>query len=205
MKFEPSSLLLTASLFLLSQLSLQAIEPEIRMTLKYYVQKSTSTSSGIEKGEVKTVRLDSKQLLKILSATTGVKYPSGSQLRVDEAGKVIAFDTKGNFRTDLSNYLTADFSADDALFDGKYDRQTQKENSTRYFPLSFTMNLPGLKGTITGLAIEKFKTTAANKDGIQFSTSLSKSPVSGQGLVDGQLAYFDGVFKLKGRRASIQR
>ena len=205
MKSTSLKLLLGSGLFLLSAFSLQAsVESVLKLDLRCYYQKKISTSDSQVKGSVELVRLDSKQLLKLLSKQTGLRYPAGSQLSVDTAGKVLVTDSKQT-RTvaDVSRYFRAALDRDDAILDGKFNRETLEEKSVNYYPISFTINLPAFKGTVSGIAIENVSVAKPDKYGIQHISGKSSSNVSGQGQLSGKVAYFDGKISLAGKKAVI--
>lgn len=204
MKFNSFKLLLGSGLFLLSAFSLQAeVKSQLTLDLRCYSQKKISTSDKEVKGSVEVVRLDSKQLLKLLAKQTGLKYPGGSQLRVDTNGQVLVTNSKGNSIADVSRYFEAEFDRDDAILNGKYNRDTQQEKSVNYFPISFSINLPTLKGTVSGVAIENFSVSKPDKFGIQQISGRSTTNVNGQGQVVGKVAYFDGKMTLSGKDAIL--
>ncbi|MES2439539.1 MAG: hypothetical protein V4584_10750 [Verrucomicrobiota bacterium] len=204
MKSNPLTPIISAGLFLLPALTLQAsVDSVLKLDLKCYYQEKISTSDTKEKGDVEVVRLDSKQLLKLLSKQAGVKFPGGSKLMVAVDGKVFVADSKGRTVGDVSTYFKAKLDGDNSLFDGKYNRENGEEDSTNYFPISFTINLPALKGTVTGLAIEDFKVGKADKFGIQQLNGKTTSAVNGKGQVEGKLAYYDGRMNLNGKQAII--
>ncbi|GAA5130202.1 hypothetical protein JIN84_04380 [Luteolibacter yonseiensis] len=196
--------LLASGLFLVPAISLQAgVETTLKLDLRCYYQKRISTSNSHVTGDVEAVRLDSKQLLKLLAKQTGLKYSGGSQLRVATSGKVIVTDSKGNAIADVSRYFTATLAQDDSIFDGKYKRDTLEQKTTNYFPISFTINLPALKGTVSGIATEKLDISKPDKFDIQRSESKSSANVNGQGQLSGNVAYFDGKLSLSGKDAAI--
>lgn len=203
MKSNSLKLFLGSGLFLFSALSLQAVEATVKLDLRCYYQKKITTSNSQVKGSVEVVRLDSKQLLKLLAKQTGLKYPGGSQLSVNENGKVSITDSKGTIIADVSRYFKATLDHDDALLDGKYNRETLEEKSINYLPISFTINLPALKGTVTGISIENFNVSKPNKFGVQQISGKSTSNVNGQGQLSGKVAYFDGKISLSGKEAII--
>jgi len=204
MKFHSPKLLLGSGLLLLSALSLQAeVEATLNLDLRCYYQDKITTSSSQVKGSVDVVRLDSKQLLKLLAKQTGLKYPGGSQLRVSASGKVFVSDSKGNSIADVSRYFKASLNHDDALLDGKYNRETGEEKSVNYLPISFTINLPSLKGTVSGISIENFSVSKPDKFGIQQISGKSTSNVNGKGQLSGKVAYLDGKLSLSGKEAII--
>lgn len=206
MKSTSLKLALYAGLFLFPAAALQAsVDSVLKLDLRCYYQKKISSSNLKESGKVETVRLDSKQLLKMLSKEVGVKYPGGSQLKVAVDGKVFVADSKGNTLGDVSRFFSAKLDTNNSLFDGKYDGESGKEDSRNYFPISFSINLPALKGTVTGLAIEDFKANKPDKFGIQEITGRTSSSVNGKGLIEGRLAYYDGSLKLDGKNAVLTR
>jgi hypothetical protein len=204
MKSNSSKLLLCSSFFLLSAFSLQAgVESVLKLDLRCYYQKKISTSDSQVKGSVDVVRLDSKQLLKLLSKQAGLRYPAGSQLTIDTSGKVLITGSKGGTVADVSRFFKAEVNHDDAILDGKYNRDTFEEKSVNYFPISFTINLPAFKGTVSGVAIENFSVSKPDKFDIQHISGRTTSNVSGQGQLAGKVAYFDGKMTLSGKDAVI--
>jgi selenocysteine-specific translation elongation factor len=205
MKSLSRNLAFATGLLLLSAPKLLAAESEIQMDLTSYTQTELSVSSTTEKGKISKLRLNSKQMLKLLAKQAGVDVSSGSKLKFDDTGKVFIVDSKKDRRTDVTRYLSAELDLRSQLFEGKKDLETQKENSTRYFPVTFTMDISGLNGSVQGLVIEKFKTTAPDKDGVQRITTSSNTPFNGQGSINGKAAYFDGDIVIKSRAATISK
>lgn len=196
--------LLGSGLFLLSALSLQAgVESVLKLDLRCYYQNKFSSTDTKVTGSVDPVRLDSKQLLKLLAQQTGLKYAGGSQLRFDTDGSVHITDSKGNTIADVSRYFSTEQERDNSAFDGKYNRETGQETSHNYFPISFTINLPSLKGTVSGIVIEKFTVTKPDKFHIQRLEGRATSNVNGQGRIEGKSAFFDGKMILTGKKAVV--
>lgn len=196
--------IISAGLFLYPALLVQAsVDSFLKVDLKCYYQDKISSSASKESGKVKTLRLDSKQLLKILGKQSGVKYPGGSQLKVSVNGKVFVTDSKGNKLSNVSQYFQVDLGVENSLFDGKYYPETGKENSTNYFPISLTINLDQLQGVVQGIAIENLKIDKADNYGIQKVKGKTESSVNGNGSVEGGLAYYEGELKLDGKNAIV--
>ncbi len=205
MKSSSRNLTLATGLLLLSTSGLQAAESEIKLDLTSYVQKELSVSSSTEKGKIDKVRLNSKDMLKLLSKQAGVEISGGAKLIFDETGKVFIVDPNKNRRIDVTRYMSAELDLATQLFEGKRSLETQKEDSKRYFPVTFNMDLSGLNASVQGLVIEKFKTTSPDKDGIQRITTFSETPFNGQGAVNNKTAYFDGEIIIKSRSATINK
>lgn len=203
MKSKSLNLLIAAGLSLFPALTHASVDSFLKLDLTYYYQEKSSSTEDGNSGKVKTARLDAKQLLDLIGKQLGANFPKGSQLKVAVDGKVYVTDSDGNTLRDVSQYLEANISTKNRLFDGAVNHVTRKEDSRNYFPISFTVELPGLEGTVEGIAIESFKVAPANKDGVQISTGQIDSKVSGKGLVGAGTAYFEGTMQLKGRQAII--
>lgn len=204
MKSKSLKLILSAGLFLFPAISQASVDSLLKLELKCYFQERITQSDTKETGRVKIARFDSKQLLKIISKEAGVRFPGGSQLKVASDGKVYVADNKGRLVRNVSNYLKAEIDDQNSLFDGQYNRETGKEHSRNYFPIAFTINLPELKGTVEGIAIEDFKAYAADNLGVQRLTGKTASAVNGKGSIEGKLAYYEGMLRLDGKQAVIE-
>jgi len=206
MKSTSQNIALVLALLASSSLALQAsVDSILNLDVKCYFQQKTSTSGASESGKVGMVRLDGKQLLSLLSKQLSISFSGGSQLKISTKGRVYVADAKGNVLGDVSAYFRAKLDDQDPLFDGSVNHVTLQEKSRNYFPVSFTIDLPALKGTITGVAIEDFAVGAANGDGVQIVTGNSNSMVNGTGSLDGGICCFDGKMNLKGREAIISK
>ncbi|NJM37096.1 MAG: hypothetical protein HC845_04030 [Akkermansiaceae bacterium] len=205
MKSLSTNLALTTGFLLLSAPRLLATDSEIKMNLTSYVQKERSVSSTTERGKVDKVRLSSKDMLKLLSKEAEVDVSGGSKLIFDETGKVFIVDPSKNRRIDVTRYMSAELDLSTQLFGGAKNLETQKEESRRYFPVTFTMTLSGLNASVQGLVIEKFKKTAADEDGIQRVKASSETAFNGQGAINRKTAYFDGNITIMSRSATINK
>lgn len=204
MKLTSPRTFLALGLLLVPALPLHAsVDSNLTLELKCHTQQKFSTSGPNEYGTVRTVRLDAKQLLILVAKQLAVKFPSGAQLKVATSGKVYVTDSKGNVLKDVSPYFKANLSTKSRLFNGSANTVTGKENSRNYFPLAFAIKLPGLEGKVSGVAVEDFKVTSPDGDGIQVTTGLIETLVSGPGRADGGLALYDGSLYLKGRKATV--
>lgn len=204
MKLSSHRTFLAVGLLLAPALPLHAsVDSNLTLELKCHSQQKFSTSGPNEYGSVRTVRLDAKQLLTLVAKQLKVKFPSGAQLKVATNGKVYVTDSRGTVLNDVSPYFKANFNPKSHLFNGSANTVTGKENSRNYFPFGFTINLPGLGGTVRGIGVENFKVTSPNSDGIQITTGNIETLVNGKGKVDGGLALFDGSLYLKGREATV--
>ncbi|RYD23188.1 MAG: hypothetical protein EOP88_05210 [Verrucomicrobiaceae bacterium] len=202
MKFSRS--FLAASLLLAPALPLHAsVDSNLTMEVKCHTQQKFSTSGPNEYGSVRTVRLDAKQLLTLVAKQISKKIPSGAQLKIATDGKVYVTDSKGTVLHDVSPYFKATLNEKQRLFNGSANTATGKENSKNYIPLTLTLKLPGLNGTLKGIAVENFKVTSPNSDGVQITTGNTIAEVNGKGQADGKTALFDGSLYLKGREATV--
>lgn len=196
--------ILAAGLLLAPALPLHAsVDSNLTLEVKCHTQQKFSTSGPNEYGSVRTVRLDAKQLITLLAKQLSKKFPSGAQLKVATDGKVFVTDSKGTVLNDVTAYLKADLNQKQLLFNGSANTATGKENSKNYFPLSLAIKLPGLSGTVKGIAEENFKVTSPNSDGVQITTGNIETEVNGKGKSEGNLALFDGSLYLKGRSATV--
>jgi hypothetical protein len=203
MKFIPSRALLAAGLLLPSLPLAASVDSNLTLELKCHTQQKFSTSGPNDYGSVRTVRLDAKQLLVLVAKQLSVKLPSGAQLKITTNGKVLITDFEGTVLHDVSRYFKARLDSKNLLFNGSANNETGKENSRNYFPLAFVIELPGLRGTVRGIAVEDFKVTSPDSDGIQIATGNIETMVNGKGKVDGSTALYDGSLYLKGRKATV--
>jgi hypothetical protein len=192
-----------ASLCLLPYASLQAaVDSTVDVNLKcYYQSKFTSTQNRVT-GKVSILRLSGKQLVTLLAKKTGIKYANGSRLK-SVGGVIFVADSNGKALGDVSKYFQLKISNKDILFSGSRELVGGKEKSRSYETVSFTLNLPGLEGTISGVLLDDLTIAAPNKFGVQYSTAEGAANVSGAGLVDAKSAYFDGTLSLVGREAYV--
>ena len=206
MKSKPLRLLLATGLFLFPALTAQAsVDSTLRLEIKCYYQLKTAVSGVKDIGTAKIVRLDSKQLIVLLSKDAGIKYPGGSRLEVATDGKVFVTNSKGDRLGDVSQYFHATLETQSRVYDGFRNTETGQETTRNYFPVSFTINLPSLKGTVSGMASELFKVTPPTGDGLQLVIGHSDADVNGRGSFDGALAYYNGKLALDGRKASVAK
>lgn len=202
MKSKSLNLLIAAGLFLFPALTHASVDSFLKLDLTYYYQEKLSSNEEGNSGKVRIARIDAKQLLDLIGKQLGANFPKGSQLKVAVDGKVYATDSDGNTLRDVSQYLEAKVSTKNRLFDGNVNHVTRKEDSRNYFPISFIIELPGLEGTVEGIAIETFKVGPPNKDGVQITTGQISSTVNGNGMVGVGAAYFEGTMELTGRQAT---
>lgn len=199
-----SRISLAAGLLLAPALPLHAsVDSNLTLEVKCHTQQKFSTSGPNEYGSVRTVRLDAKQLLILVAKQLSKKFPSGAQLKIATDGKVFVTDSKGTVLNDVSAYFKANLNQKQLLFNGSANNVTGKEDSRNYFPLGFSIKLPGLSGNMKGIAVENFKVSSPNSDGVQITTGNIVTEVNGKGNSDGKLALFDGSLYLKGREATI--
>ena len=206
MKSPALNLLLTTGLFLCPALSVQAsVDSILKLDIKCYYQLKTSSSATKDTGSVRVIRLDTKQLLALLSTQLDIRYTDGTQFEVATNGGVFVTDSKGNRLGDVSPYLHANFDLKSRIYDGSRIILTEEEISRNYFPVSFTINLPSLKVTFSGIANELYRVTAPNGDGVQIFQGHTDTNVSGSGSVEGIPAHFTGTLTLDGRKAIIKK
>ncbi len=206
MKSITFKLLLASGFFLLPSLSTQAsVDSTLRLDIKCYYQLKTSVSGVKSIGIAKIVRLDSKQLIVLLGKQVGVSYPGGSQLEVAVNGQVFITNSKGDRLGNVSKYLKAELNTAGRVYDGFRNNQTGQETTRNYFPVSFTMDLPGVKGTVYGMANELFKITPPTGDGLQLTIGHTDADVNGNGKFNSATAYYNGKLALDGRKASISK
>lgn len=198
--------LLITSLFLGSVISLQArVDSVLKLQLKRSTQTSSNTTSTTEKGRVSNSRVDSKQLLSLIAKARGTRFPDGSKLQVASDGTVYVADSKGRRVSEVSEYLRISFDDKNNLFDGHRNLVTGTETSKNFFPIRLVIDLPDLKGSVSGIANEDFKARAPNGDGVRIITGASKTMVSGKGSFEGGTALYEGTLRLVGRQAEIVR
>jgi hypothetical protein len=98
--------LLITSLFLGSAIALQAsVESVLKLELLCYTQKKTSASDTTERGSVDRFRVNSKDLLRLISKQLATRFPSGSKLQVAVDGSVYVADSKGKWLGEAIDYL----------------------------------------------------------------------------------------------------
>lgn len=206
MKSKSLRLVLAAGLFFGPALTLQAnIDAALQLQVKCFFQEKTAASSDRESGKVGIVRVDSKVLLKLLSRRVGLAFPDGSQLIVAGDGSVYVADAKGNKLRDVSRFFGAKADVASLLFNGKRNLVNGEEKSRNYYPIAFSMNLPGLRGDIAGILTEDYTVSPATRTGVQFTAANANSDVNGKGAFDGKPAFFEGNLSLQGREASLTR
>ena len=204
MKSNTLRLLLASGLFLLPALSAQAsVDSTLRLDIKCYYQLKTYISGKKSIGIAKIVRLDSKQLIVLLGKQVGVKYPGGSQLEVAVDGRVFITDSSGDRLGNVSKYFQATLDTQSRVYDGFHNNETGQETTRNYFPVTFTIDLPGVKGTVSGMANELFKVTPPTGDGLQLLIGHTDADVNGNGSFQGALGYFNGKLALDGRKATV--
>lgn len=204
MKSKTLKLILATGLALFPAASLRAsVNSVLNLDLKCYIQEGTSVRGDINAGKVSTIRITSKNLLRLAGEQLGVRFPGGSQLKVTVDGKVVVEDVAGRAVSDVSQLFKAKLEVDDRLYNGRANRATNVENTTNYYPITLTINLTNLKGTFRGIVIENFNVTAPDRFGIQRVTSDGMSTVNGKGFLNGAVAYYDGSLKLTGRTGIV--
>ncbi len=204
MKSKTLQRLFASALFFLPTLSLQAsIESTLKIDLKCYYQARTTTANNNISGQVNTVRLDSKQLIRLISRKVGNSYPNGAKLIVAADGSIQVADSKGKFLRDVSQYFSLVNDQTSDLFNGKRNTLTKVEASRNYYRTQLTIALPEIATTCDGILIEDLKVTTPNKLKVQVSSGKSTSNLSGNGTVDGKPAFCDGSLKLNGKQAEV--
>ncbi len=197
--------LLLATFSLLGSLASKAsIESTLTVKMLCYYQSKLVSNGGFVSASGATVRLDSKQLINILAKKLDIRYPNGSQIRVTPDGAVFIADPRGKSLGDVSDYLKFQFDGNAQIFTGKQNTLTGAETSRNYFPVTFILNLPGLTGSVSGVAIENLSVSNPNRDRVQLSATTTTSNVNGKGLVEDKLGYYEGSLVLSGRSAVVQ-
>lgn len=205
MKSTAHKLLLAIGLISLSSLSLNAaVDSLLILDAKCYSQKKVVTTPERVEGQVAKTRLDTKQLLQLLAKDVGVTYTNGSRLKV-VAGEVYVADSNGKELGNVSQYFQLMVNTNSGLLNGARNLKSNEERTQNYQSMSFTINLPRLKGKVTGLLTEKIEISSPNKLGVQVARANGGANVSGKGAINGNLAYFEGDFRLEGREAILNR
>ena len=203
MKSNLLPFLFTIGLFLLPAGSLHAeLDSVLKLDVNCYFQSKESTSNKAFTGKVGKVRLDSKQLLKLIGNQKGVKFPKGSILMVADDGSVFVADSKRTFIADANAFVQLVFERDVELFNGRLNLDTGKEDSRTYYPLALKLKLANIEGTLHGIGIEKLFVGEPKKTGIQLTRGHTKSDINGKGTLNGGLGYYEGKIDLKGKTAS---
>lgn len=203
MKSNPLPFVAATALFLLAATSLHAeLDSVLKLDVNCYFQSKESTSNKALTGKVGKVRLDSKQLLKLIGNQKGLKFPKGTILMVADDGSVFAADSKRTFIADASAYVQLVFERDGELFNGRLNIETGKEDSRTYYPLALKLNLANIEGTLHGIGIEKLFVGEPKKTGIQLTRGHTQSEINGKGTLNGGIGYYEGKIDLKGKTAS---
>ncbi len=138
MKLRTLTLLLASGLFFLIALPARAsLDSTLRLDINCYYQDKTSSSGDKESGSVKVIRLDTKQLLVLLSTQLNIRYAGASQLEVATDGRVFVIDSKGTRLGDVSTYFHANFDKKTQIYAGTRNTLTNQEATRNYFPVSF--------------------------------------------------------------------
>lgn len=196
--------LLSSALLLASGPVLHAsVDSVLTLDLKCFYQDSSIVKGDTQYGKAGTLRVDSKQLIILISRESNTKFPSGSQLTVMTDGKVFVTPPKGGAPTDVTRYISATIASDKGVYHGSYNFKTGQQNLRNYYPITLKIKLPTLKATIKGTATEDLNTRKPDTDGVQISTSATKSAVSGDGWSKDMKAYFEGTLLMKGRQAEV--
>lgn len=204
MKLHARKILPAIAGLALLPLSLHAsVDSTMKVDMKCYVQDKFSETSANKFGTVRTVRVDTKQLLTLLGKQTKSKYPSGAQLKVATNGQVTVVDSRGAFVGNAGPYIKAKLALKSSIFSGKYNAASGKETSKNYYRFTLIVDLPTLKGNVKGTAIEDFKVSGPSGDGVRITSGATNVSVNGQGKVDGKTGYYNGNIYLRGRSASI--
>lgn len=205
MKSTAHKLLFATGSISLSSLSLNAaVDSLLILDAKCYSQKKVTRTPERVVGQVATTRLDTKQLLQLLAKDVGVTYTNGSRLKV-VAGEVYVADSNGKELGNVSQYFQLMVNAGSGLLNGTRNLTSNEERTKNYQSMSFTINLPRLKGKVTGLLTEQLEISSPNKLGVQEARANGTANVSGKGTFNGNLAYFEGDFRLEGREAILNR
>lgn len=202
---SPASFLAAVLLLLPAGAALASVDSYLDLQVKAYYQKESSISNDRERGRVGTVRIDSKQLLRLAEQELNTRFPDGAQLKVATDGKVIVTDSGGRTVLDISNLIEAKSDSSKALFNGEYFPLTGKENTRNYFPIKLKLKFRELTGSVRGIVFERVSAPSPDSDGIQIVHGRSDTTLSGKGTIYGRRAYYEGTMKLDGREVSIVR
>lgn len=196
--------LLSSALLLASGPALHAsMDSVLTLDLKCFYQDSSVVKGDTQYGKAGILRVDSKQLIILIGRESNIKFPGGSQLTVMMDGKVFVTPPKGEAPTDVTRYISATIASDKAVYNGSYNFKTGQQNRRNYYPITLKIKLPALNATIKGTATEDLNTRKPDTDGVQISTSATKSTVSGDGWSKDKRAYFEGTLSMKGRQAVV--
>ena len=205
MKSSAQQFLLGASLLLLPSLSLHAaVDSLLSLNAKCYSQKKIVTSPDRVIGQVETTRLDTKQLLKILTKDAGIQYTNGSRLKV-VAGTVYVADANGKVLGDVSQYFQLMVNPQSELMDGTRNLMTGAEQTKTYQSMNFTISLPTLRGKVNGVLTENIQISSPNKLGVQDARANGDASIAGKGIINQSPAFFEGTFQLRGHEAILNR
>jgi hypothetical protein len=205
MKSITHQFLLAFSLLLLPSLSLHAaVDSLLFLDAKCYFQKKIATTPDRMVGKVEMTRLNTKQLLQILTRDTGINYTNGSRLKV-VAGAIFVADANSKTLGDVSQYFQLTVNTQAGLLSGTRNLTTGAEQTRTYQSMSFTINLPTLKGKMNGLLTEDTQISSPNRLGIQEARASGNANINGKGTINRSPAYFEGTFRLSGYEAILNR
>jgi hypothetical protein len=200
MKTNTSLLPLLAAALLPASPVLATVPSTLTLDVKVYYQESFEVEGDLELGDVHCFRVNSKELLALLEDELETDFPVGSKLLVYPDGDVVVIGRDGDFITGVTDYLKAHFD-EDSLFDGKYNVDTEQENSHYYFSFGMLFEFPeeDLLLEMRGLAIEHFTGSKPKSDGKQTFKGNIRSNLTGQGKWDGALVFAEGSASLAGK------
>jgi hypothetical protein len=204
MKSKPFKLFLSAAVLLVSSLGAQAsVDSALSLDLTSFYQESYSVKGDIENGKSTKVRVNSKDLITLIGREAKIGFKNGSKLMVGTDGSVYVASPDGKTHTDVSAYLTSSVPAEGAVVDGKLNLSTGQQDRRNYYILTLELNLPEIRGTVTGVATETFSVSKPTRDGVQIFKGSTKASVSGQGYTRSKTSFFQGSATLKGREAAV--
>lgn len=200
MKTNTPLMLLTAALLPASPV-LATVPSTLTLDVKVYIQESIEEDGDLLLGDVHCFRANTKELLAFLEDELEMDFPPGSKLLVFPDGDIDVVENDGDFVAGVSGIMHAIFDYEDELFDGKYNFETEQENSRIYFPFGLEFDLPDedLMMEMRGLAVEHFTGSKPNPNGKQTFKGNIHCNLTGRGEWNGDPVFAEGHASLVGK------
>lgn len=212
MKLKPSLLaLLFAAMIPVTPVEATVNSRIESMLLTVRLQGDTDINGDLFIGDIVVVRVTARELLLALEDAYETDYPVGSSLMITTDGEVLVIDRDGNVLEVVEEYITAILDFDNSLFDGRYNVETEQENSRIVFNmwLNFSLptvtpqgpgiQLPDFNLMLRGVAFESFNTNKPNQQGVQTSKGTIRADLTGSGDLDEDPIFGEGPIILRGK------
>lgn len=204
MKRNSLKLILSAAIFLLPAMSLQAaLDTVLNVDLIGYYQAKIAVVGDTQAGQVGNFRVNANQLLALIGQEKGIRFPKGSHLMVSASGEVYVAAADGTNILDAGEFLQVNFYDAQEVLQGKINTTNGSEDSVKYYSLVLKLNFVSARGTLRGVAIERTLAALPNKYGIQVTNGSTISSVNGRGIINGGAGFFEGKINLTGRSVTI--